>query len=173
MNVVIGESPPAAVERVVSLLLHAEPFEESLRWSLAHLSDAVYAMDDERGELVGAATMRWASGPSCEIVELAIAPEHHGRGLGRRFIAWLLDEARRRGKASALVGTSNASIGNIAFYQKCGFRMHAVRADYFWYYPEAVVENGIRARDMLVFRYDLRDPAAPARSRTGARRPPR
>jgi hypothetical protein len=56
-----------------------------------------------------------------------------------------------------VVGTGNSSIGNIIFYQKCGFRMDHVRKDYFWYYREPVFENGLRVRDMLVFRYDVAD----------------
>lgn len=47
---------------------------------------------------------------------LAVAPERHCQGIGRRIVAWLVDEARRRGKAAVLVGTANSSIGNVAFY---------------------------------------------------------
>jgi uncharacterized protein (DUF427 family) len=37
--------------------------------------------------------------------------------------------------------------------------MDHVRKDYFWYYREPRYENGIRIRDMIVFRHDLEDPA--------------
>jgi predicted N-acetyltransferase YhbS len=56
-------------------------------------------------------------------MELAVAPKRHGQGIGRAIVAWLIEEARRRGKTAVLVGTANSSIGNIAFYQKVGFRM--------------------------------------------------
>jgi GNAT superfamily N-acetyltransferase len=161
MDITIREARPDEVEALVPLLLQAEPFESSLRWSLGHLSDAVYRMDHD-GELVGAVTMRW-SGPECEIVELAVAANRHGQGLGRRLVGWVVDEARRRAKAAVVVGTGNASIGNIVFYQRCGFRMDHVRPDYFWYYGEPVVEHGIVARDMLVFRLDLDAGAAAGR----------
>ena len=147
------ETDPADVERVVPLLLLAEPSERSLRWSLDHLSDAVYEMRSD-GALVGAATVRWEGDP-CEIVELGVSASEQGKGLGKRFVAWLLDEGRRRGKCAMEVGTANASIGNIAFYQKCGFRMHHVRRDYFWYDRRPRYEHGIRVRDLLVFRHDL------------------
>jgi len=49
------------------------------------------------------------------------------------------------------VGTSDCSLGTIAFYRKVGFRFAGVRAGYFDTYPIAVVENGIRARDMVMF----------------------
>jgi GNAT superfamily N-acetyltransferase len=170
MNVTIHEVPRDAVEPLIPLLLQAEESEGALRWGLANLVDAVYRMDDD-DHLAGAATMQWRNDP-CEIMELAIAPERQGQGLGRQFVAWLIVEAQKRGKHRLLVGTANSSISNIAFYQKCGLRMDHVRQDYFWYYREPVYENGIQIRDMLVFRYDLIDDADEAQSqrRTRVRR---
>ena len=110
-------------------------------------------MDDSE-HLVGAATMKWRGEP-CEIQELAIAAEFQRQGLGKQFIAWLIQEARSNGKKQILVGTANASINNIAFYHKCGFRMVHVRQDYFWYLPKPSYENGIQIQDLLVFRFDL------------------
>ena len=153
MSITIREAAGEEVEALIPLLLLAEPHEGALRWSLENLSDAAYRMDED-GEPVGAATVRWRK-PPCEIVELAIAPDRQGKGLGRRFIQWLIAEGRRRGQAEMLVGTANASLDNIAFYQKCGFRMYEVRRDYFWYHGEPTFENGIQVRDMIVFRYDL------------------
>ena len=157
----IREAHPGEVPELVPLLLLAEPSEPALRWSLRNLSDTVYRLDVS-GRLAGAATLRWDDEP-CEIVELAIAAARHGQGLGRHFVEWLVAEARRRGRRAMVVGTRNASIGNIAFYQKCGFRMDHVRRDYFGYYATPVVENGIPVRDLLVFRREL------APTRTGRR----
>ena len=155
MTITIREAHPNEIESLIPLLLLAEESEPGLRWGLANLVDTVYRADD--GEmLVGAATMQWRNDP-CEIMELAVAPERQGQGIGRQIVAWLVGEARQRGKTAVLVGTANASIDNIAFYQHCGFRMDQVRKDYFWYYREPQYENGIRIRDMLVFRYDLTD----------------
>jgi hypothetical protein len=47
------------------------------------------------------------------------------------------------------------SLGTIAFYRKAGFRFAGVREGYFDTYPMAMVENGIRARDMVMFRMAL------------------
>ncbi|MDP9312834.1 MAG: GNAT family N-acetyltransferase [Chloroflexota bacterium] len=153
MSATIREARADEIESLIPILLQAEESESALRWSLAHLSDVVYAMEDA-GQPVGAATLRWRDEP-CELMELAIAQERHGQGLGKQFVAWLVEEAHRRGKQQMLVGTANSSINNIAFYQKCGFRMDHVRQDYFWYYRQPHYENGIQIRDMLVFRYDL------------------
>jgi GNAT superfamily N-acetyltransferase len=151
----VREVPPSEREAVVPLLLLAEPSERALRWSLEHLSDVTYRAELD-GALVGAATMRWRDEP-CELVELAVDASRQGQGIGRALVTWLLDEARRRGKQAMVVGTANSGIGNIAFYQRCGFRMDHVRPDYFWYDTTGRSEHGIATRDLLVFRYALVD----------------
>ena len=157
----VREARKGEREAIFKLLLLAEPSAGALRWSLKNLSDAAFVLEED-GQLVGAATMRFAR-PPCEIVELAVAPELQGRGLGRRFVARLLGEARRRGHREVVVGTRTTSASNIIFYQKCGFRPSQVRRDYFWYYDEPVYEHGVRVRDMLVLTHDLEDlPPEPA-----------
>jgi ribosomal protein S18 acetylase RimI-like enzyme len=154
-TITIREAQPNEIESLVPLLLLAEESEPALRWSLANLVDMVYRMEAD-GQLVGAVTVRWRDEP-CEIMELAILSDYQGQGLGKHLVAFLIAEARSRDKRQMLVGTANSSISNIAFYQKCGFRMDHVRQNYFRYYRKPVFENGIQIRDMLVFRYDLTD----------------
>ena len=153
MAITIRKVGDDEIEEVVPVLVLAEDSESALRWSLANLSDTVYRMDED-GELVGAATLRLAKDPA-EIMELAIVGGRQGRGLGKRFVDFLVNEARAQGKQELFVGTATASLNNIAFYQKCGFRMDYVRKDYFWYLKEPTFENGIPIRDMIVFRYEL------------------
>lgn len=154
----IREARKEEREAVLPLLLLAEPSAGALRWSLKNLSDSVYVLEDG-GRLVAAASVRFRREP-CEIVELGVAPELQGSGYGRRLVGWLLEEARRRGKREVFLGMRSTSAGNIIFYQKCGFRVHGVRPDYFWYYDEPVYENGLLVRDMIVLRYALdEDPA--------------
>ena len=153
MSTTIREAQAHEIEALIPVLLQAEASESALRWSLDNLSDTVYRMDED-GKLVGAATLRWNKEP-VEIIELAIAEDRHQQGLGRRLIEYLIAEARRRGKPELFVGTANSSIGNILFYQKCGFRMDHIRKDYFWYHQPPDYENGLQVRDLLVFRYGL------------------
>lgn len=157
MAIEIRQIKLTEVDEVIPVLMLAEESESALWWSLKNLSDTIYRMDED-GKLVGAATLRWNTEP-CEILELAIVEDRQGQGLGRQFIEYLLAEGRRRGKTELLVGTGNSSIENLIFYQRCGFRMYEVRQDYFWYLRKPVYENGIRLRDMLVFRYDLMEEA--------------
>ena len=160
------ELAPDDHDSVVPLLLLAEPSASALEWSLANLSDTVYRFD-LGATLVGAATMRWRDDPS-ELVELAVDVRQQGHGMGRRIVEWLVAEGRRRGRSAIEVGTSSTSLGNIAFYQKCGFRPSAVRRDYFWYYRGERHEHGMPVRDMIVFRYEL--VPEPPRGRARGRR---
>ena len=156
----IREARKEEREAIFPLLLLAEPSAGALRWSLKNLSDAAYVTEDG-GRLVAAATVRFRREP-CEIVELGVARELQGLGYGRRLVGWLVEEARRRGKREVFVGTRSTSASNLIFYQKCGFRVDGVRADYFWYYDEPVYENGLLVRDMIVLRCALdEDPSAP------------
>jgi N-acetylglutamate synthase-like GNAT family acetyltransferase len=153
MSLTIREAGADEIEALIPILRQAEETEGALRWSLANLSDAAYRMDDD-GQLVGAATMQWR-GDGCEMIGLAIAPRRQGQGLGKLLVAWLIEEARRRGRSHMLVGTANSSIDTIAFYHKCGFRMDQMRKEHFSYYGEPHYEDGIQVRDMLVFCYEL------------------
>ena len=90
-----------------------------------------------------------------EIWNIALAEDHRGRGLGRQAIRAVADRCARAGASRLIVGTSDCSLDMIAFYRKAGFRFAGVREGYFDSYPVAVVENGIRARDMVMFRMAL------------------
>lgn len=143
--------PAEETEQLVSVLQDADEGLERIRATLADAAHTSYAALDGEA-LIGAATTRWEPEES-EIIYIAVAPQRRGQGAGKAIIALLLEEARQRGTRSVLVGTADASLENIAFYLKCGFRMDSVRRDYFKYIQPPVMENGILMRDMLVLRF--------------------
>ncbi len=56
-------------------------------------------------------------------------------------------------------GTGNSGIGQLAFYQKAGFRLWRVERDFFSPergYPEGIEENGIPLRDMVWMDVELK-----------------
>jgi ribosomal protein S18 acetylase RimI-like enzyme len=141
---------------LVSLLRDADEDEQRIQALLTdgdHTSYLVYADISEGAQPIGAVSMRWSS-PTSEIEYIAIATELRGHGYGKALIALILQEATSRGITAVLVGTANSSLATIAFYQKCGFRMHHVRPDFFSYIHPPLYEDGIMLRDMLVLRWD-------------------
>ncbi|WP_394219266.1 GNAT family N-acetyltransferase [Halobacillus trueperi] len=86
-----------------------------------------------------------------EIKNIAIQEAYQGRGLGNRVILAACSLFHKKGYKEMLVGTSNSSIENLAFYQKAGFRFHEIHHDFFLKYSEPFYENGIRGMDMIYF----------------------
>jgi len=139
---------------LLPVLTDAEEGEERIRATLLDPNCTAYA-SWLVGTLAGAAVVRWEEDEPSEIVYIAVVPDLRGRGYGKQIMHFLQEELRRRGGHSLLVGTANAALENIAFYQKCGFRMYEIRRDYFAYIQPPIAEHGIVLRDMLVLRYDL------------------
>ncbi len=146
-------------ERHLPLLLEADDAQEHMRGYL----DRGELLEIHDGEgMVGVAVLV-REGDEVEIWNIAVSEEHRGRGLGRAAIEALAKRCRRDGASRLTVGTSDCSLDTIAFYRKAGFRFDGVREGYFDTYPLPVVENGIRARDMVMFRMDLTPPPSDAR----------
>ena len=150
-------TPGPERETLVPLLLQADE-PEPLR---AYLQDGdLYVLRDSSGAAVGATMVLPAEGEpgTAELKAVAVAAGQHNRGLGKRMLAGVLDDLRRRGVRRVIVGTSNAGIGQIAFYQKAGFRLWRIERDYFTpergYDPDER-ENGLAHRDMVWFDQDL------------------
>jgi ribosomal protein S18 acetylase RimI-like enzyme len=147
----------ASREAYVPLLLLADEPEPLRRY----LNDGdLYVLRGPASETVGV-TLVMPHGDDPGTVELravAVAEAHHNRGYGQRMLAEVLADLRARGKRRVIVGTSNAGIGQIAFYQKAGFRLWHIERDYFTpekgYDPEEK-ENGLSHRDMVWFDLDL------------------
>jgi ribosomal protein S18 acetylase RimI-like enzyme len=138
-------------EMLVSVLHDADEDDERIRARLLDVHYTAYAAYVGE-QLVGAVVMRWDEDAG-EIEYIAVDSACRGRGYGKAMVAQILMLARRRGVHTVLVGTANSSLENIAFYQKCGFRMDHVCRDYFAYVQPPVIQNGIVMRDMLVLRY--------------------
>ena len=139
---------------LLPMLLDADEGEGRIRAVLLDPTCTAYAcwLDSQ---LAGAAVVRWEKKDPSEILYIEVAAALRDRGYGKQIMQALQDEMRSRGGRSLLVGTANAALENIAFYQKCGFRMYEIRRDYFAYIQPPVLEHGIPLRDMLVLRYDL------------------
>ncbi|MBA2393961.1 MAG: GNAT family N-acetyltransferase [Ktedonobacteraceae bacterium] len=139
---------------LLPVLLEADEGEERIRTVLLDPTCTAYAawLDDQ---LAGAAVVRWETNDASEIIYIEVAAALRGQGYGKQIIQKLQSELPERGGRVLLVGTANAALENIAFYQKCGFRMYEIKRDFFAYIQPPVFGHGIQLRDMLVLRYEL------------------
>jgi ribosomal protein S18 acetylase RimI-like enzyme len=87
-----------------------------------------------------------------ELKAVAVDAARHGQGVGKRMLAAVLADLKRRGVTHVVVGTGNSGIGQLSYYQKAGFRLRSIERDFFSPargYPEGLEENGIPLRDMV------------------------
>lgn len=140
---------------LVPLLHDAEEGDDRIVQAIDDASCTAYLARSGEQD-VGAVLIRWEQ-EDCEIVYIATVPALRGQGYGKAMISGVIEEVKARGMKAVHVGTANTSWENIAFYQKCGFRMDSVRKDYFDYFPEPIFEDGIQMRDMLMLRLQLSD----------------
>ena len=89
-----------------------------------------------------------------EIKSMAVEEALQGRGIGRALVAAAIALARDEGRATLVVATATADIGNLRFYQRCGFRMTHVVPDAFGAYqgyPPGIEVDGIPMLDQVWF----------------------
>jgi predicted N-acetyltransferase YhbS len=78
--------------------------------------------------------------------------------VGRALIEAAVRDARARGATTVLVSTATADVGNLRFYQRCGFRFLSVDRDAFTPetgYPDPIEIDGIELRDRIWLSRDL------------------
>ncbi|WP_301107441.1 GNAT family N-acetyltransferase [Sporosarcina sp.] len=91
-----------------------------------------------------------------ELVNIAVAEDRQGEGIGKRLVLAAIAHSKSKGYKTLEIGTGNSSIGQLALYQKCGFRIIGVDRDFFIrHYAEGIFENGMQCRDMIRLSQDL------------------
>jgi ribosomal protein S18 acetylase RimI-like enzyme len=130
------------------LLMLADDSEQEVRGY--YQKGDLYAIDD--GKPSGITLVIPAADRSVELKAVAVEATQHHRGIGRRMLAAVLADLKTRGVKRVVVGTASAGVGQLAFYQKAGFRLHSIERDFFGPhrgYPDDLQENGIPVRDMV------------------------
>ncbi|MFJ7931297.1 GNAT family N-acetyltransferase [Peribacillus sp. NPDC096622] len=137
----LDEPPP------MHLLLLADPSTELVEEYLGNGTSFV-AVSDKR--MIGVCVLLQKGPELIEIMNIAVDEQYHGRGIGRQLIEHAIGHAREQGYKTIEIGTGNSGIGQLALYQKCGFRITGVDRDFFnRNYSEAIYENGIKCQDMI------------------------
>ncbi|MBG9451559.1 acetyltransferase [Cytobacillus firmus] len=142
-----SEPPP------MNLLLLADPSIEFIK-GYVNRGETYFA--EINGEVVGVYILLATRPGTCEIINIAVSEKYQGEGIGRKLLEHAIELAFQGGYKTLEIGTGNSSIGQLAFYQKCGFRITGVDRDFFVrHYKEDIIENGIHCRDMIRLFMDL------------------
>lgn len=132
------------------LLLLADDSESEVR--AYYQTGDLYTLRDAGGAALGMALVIPDGDEHAELKAVAVDASRHGQGVGKRLLAAVLAELKARGVRHVTVGTGNSGIGQLAFYQKAGFRLSRIERDFFnpaRGYPADLEENGIPLRDMV------------------------
>ena len=131
----------------IELLLMADP-SESIVEEYVKKGDCFIAESEK--QVIGVYVLLPTRPKTVELVNVAVAKEQQGRGIGKRLVTDAIRVAKTKGYKTIEIGTGNSSIGQLALYQKCGFRIVGVDFDFFTkHYKEEIFENGIPCRDMI------------------------
>lgn len=137
----------------IDLLLLADPSMELVR---EYLDKGTCIVVKVKGMIVGTAICVENNSRSIEIMNIAVKEEYQNRGIGKKIITYIVDEAVKDGIKAIEIGTGNSSVNQMLLYQKCGFRIVGIDFDYFRRnYSEKILENGIECRDMIRMKIDL------------------
>lgn len=143
----VQEQPP------MDLLLLADPSVRLVRDYLQRGQCYVAILEDS---IVGVYVLIPTRPDTIELVNVAVNEAHHGKGIGKKLVLHSIDVAKSLGYKTIEVGTGNSSVGQLALYQKCGFRMNWIDRDFFLrHYEEEIYENGIQVVDMVRLSQDI------------------
>jgi GNAT superfamily N-acetyltransferase len=131
----------------MELLLLADPSESIVK---SYINRGHCYIAEFNHSIVGVYVLLPTRPETIELVNVAVAEIEHGRGIGKQLVNHAVQTAKRLNYKTIDVGTGNSGIGQLALYQKCGFRITGVDRDFFVrHYPEQIIENGIHCRDMI------------------------
>ena len=146
----LSRAPVGSRERFLPLFLLAD---ESMQQVQSYMNAGeLYVYSPQEDVVAGIVLVIPLEPDVVELKAVAIDVQQQGQGLGKRMLIEVLAELRGLGCKRVVVGTANAAIGQLAFYQKAGFRLLCIERDFFSPvkgYAEVIEESGIRMRDMV------------------------
>lgn len=101
------------------LLYEADPSREAVADYIARGSCYIARIE---GRTVGVSVLLRTRPFTMELVNLCVAEPYRRQGIATRLIAHAAERARAAECRILEVGTGNAGIGQLALYQRCGFR---------------------------------------------------
>ncbi|MNE70929.1 putative N-acetyltransferase YvbK [compost metagenome] len=143
----VNEQPP------MELLLLADPSRKIVEEYTSRGQCFIAEVDNS---IIGVYVLLQTRPETVELVNIAVDENHQGKGIGKQLVNHAIQNAKQLGFKTIEIGTGNSSIGQLALYQKCGFRITGVDRDFFIrHYDEEIFENGIQVVDMIRLSQDL------------------
>lgn len=137
----------------MDLLLLADPSPSIV---MAYVKRGECFVAEREGQKIGTYVLLPTRPETVELANVAVAEQWQGKGIGKQLVLHALRTSRTMGFKTIEIGTGNSSIGQLALYQKCGFRIVGVDIDFFTrHYPDDIYENGIKCSDMIRLSQDL------------------
>jgi len=146
-KLIANEIPP------FNLLLLADPSQRLVKEYLRRGHTFIGSMN---GKVIGVYVLLPTRPDTVELVNVAVDETHQSKGIGKQLVKHAVQIAAEMGFKSIEVGTGNSGMGQLALYQKCGFRITGIDRDFFVkHYDEEIYENGIQCMDMIRLSQDL------------------
>ncbi|HWJ77639.1 MAG TPA: GNAT family N-acetyltransferase [Niallia sp.] len=137
----------------MDLLLTADPSEKMVR---EYISRGICYVAKEKDLIIGIYVLLPTRPETIELVNIAVEVTSQGKGIGKQLIFHAIETAKQQNYKTIEVGTGNSSIGQLALYQKCGFRINSIDRDFFTrHYDQLIYENGIQCVDMIRLKMDI------------------
>lgn len=126
----LPHSGAAALAALHRLCFPEEPWDAAAIAEILRMPSAfgIFACEDD--EPVGFVLALDSRG-ECEILSLAVLPEHRRRGLGSALLGALLSETQRRGAAALFLEVAEDNPAALALYAKHGFIEVGRRPQYY------------------------------------------
>ena len=132
------------------LLLDADPscsaVDEYLAFSEIHIAML-------KQEIIASIVFYVPDADTLEIKNIAVEEKLQKRGIGQMLLDYITKISIKKNTRAIIIGTSNASIGQLYLYQKAGFEMTEIKQNFFLNnYPQPIFENGIQCRHMIMLK---------------------
>ncbi len=106
------------------------PWQESTFRALMRRPSASLLTAEADGAVVGFAVL-WFSAHEGELGDLAVDPEHRGRGIGRTLLDRSIEEARLRGARTLYLEVRESNEAALELYETAGFDPVGRRTGYY------------------------------------------
>ncbi len=138
----------------LELLLSADPSVDAIQ---VYLPNSKVYIAETTGNVIGVYVLFSINAQEAEIKNIAVDEAHLRQGIGTLLLKHAIRLATEQGFKKLLIGTSNASVGQLYLYQKMGFELSDIKFNFFIdNYTEPIIENGVQCKHMIMLSTTLK-----------------